>query len=251
MSTFNVELFSNNAQGMDIFEDRILFQAGIEQNYIHIIDLKDSKSLGTLSFQTPTQEKCHMNNINCGIRLDALDRFPILYLSQTSWSRACFVLRISNDAQSYSIIQTIKYVGKGHYPKNCSFDWFIDYPNNLIYTFGKYNGNADKREIMKFNLPSLEYEEVNLTDDDILDSFVLENQSIYQGSRIIDGLLFTPVGSGFGKNPGRLLIIDLEEKEVLYDILLSVGEPEAIAKYKTGVILSSGGKNPSYYFIRI
>lgn len=251
MSAFNVELFSNNAQGMDIYNDRYMFQAGIEQNYIHIIDLQESKALGTISFTAPIGGKCHMNNINCGIKLSASDRFPLLYLSQTSWTRACFVLRISNDADSYEVIQTIQYLGKEHYPKNCSFDWFIDYSNNFIYTYGKYNGSVNKREIMKFHLPSLDSESVSFYDEDIIESFVLDNQSVYQGSRLIDGLLYTPVGSGNGTYPGKLLILDIEKKEVIKDIPLNCGEPEAIGKYKSGAIISSGGRNPNYYFIRL
>ena len=250
MSSFNVELFSGNAQGMDIFEDRILFQAGTGQNYIHIIDLKESKALGTITFVAPNEEKCHMNNINCGIKLNNSDRFPLLYLSQTNAPRSCFVIRISNDAKSYEIVQTIKYIGKNHYLKSSSYDWFVDYSNNFIYSYGHYNGDKDKREIMKFKLPSLDYQEIAFSDDDILDSFVLENQSVYQGSRLIDGLLYTPVGYGGGSYPGRLIIINLTSKEVVQDIPISCGEPEAIGKYKSGAIISSGGKDPTYYYIR-
>ena len=251
MSSFEVEPFSGNAQGMDIFDDRILFQAGTGQNYIHIIDLKESKALGTISFVAPNNEKCHMNNINCGIKLNALDRFPLLYLSQTNSPKSCFVIRISNDAQSYDIVQTIKYIGKNHYLKSSSYDWFVDYSNNFIYSYGHYNGDKDKREIMKFKLPSLDYQEIAFSDDDILDSFVLENQSIYQGSKMIDGLLYTPVGYGGGSYPGRLIIINLNTKEVVQDIPISCGEPEAIARYKSGAIISSGGGYPTYYYIRI
>lgn len=251
LSSFRIEPFSKNAQGMDIYNDSILFQTGVDQNSIHIINLNNSKVLGTLFFKTPSYAYCHMNNINCGEKYDSNDYFPLLYLSQTFESRACFVLRIANDANSYSNIQTITYKGDKHYMKNCDFDWFIDVPNNIIYTYGQYNGDVNKREIMKFPLPSLDEEVISYTDDDILDSFVLENQSIYQGSKIINGLLYAPVGYGNAQYPGRLIIIDLHKKEVVKDIPISIGEPEAIAKYKTGAILSSGGRDPNYYFIAI
>ena len=251
MSSFNVDLFSGNAQGMDIYDDHIMFQAGTGQNFIHIIDLQESKALGTISFTAPDGQKCHMNNINCGIKMNGSDRFPLLYLSQTNKPMSCFVLRISNDAASYEIVQTIKYIGTKHYLKNSSYDWFIDYSNNYIYTYGHYNKDANRREIMKFKLPTLNSEAVDLSDDDILDSFVLDDQSIYQGSRIIDGLLYTPVGYGTNSTPGRLIIINLSTKGVIQDIPISCGEPEAIAKYKSGAILSSAGKDPTYYYIRL
>lgn len=251
MSSFGVDLFSENAQGMDVFDDRILFQAGTNQNYIHIIDLKESNTIGTITFTAPNNEKCHMNNINCGIQLNSSDRFPLLYLSQTNSPRSCFVLRINNDATSYELVQTIKYIGSNHYLKNSSYDWFIDNTNNFIYSYGHYNGDSNMREIMKFKLPLLNHNEITFTDDDIIDYFILDNQSIYQGSRIIDQYLYTPVGYGNGNHPGRLIIIDLSTKEVIKDIPISCGEPEAIAKYKSGAIISSGGRDPKYFYIRL
>lgn len=191
-----------------------------------------------------------MNNINCGIKLNSSDRFPLLYLSQTNSPMSCFVLRISNDAKTYELVQTIKYVGTNHYLRNSSYDWFIDYSNNFIYSYGHYNGDKNSREIMKFRLPPLDNEEIVFSDDDILDYFVLDDQSIYQGSRIIDGLLYTPVGYGTNSTPGRLIAIDLSAKEVVLDIPINCGEPEAIGKYKSGAIISSGGKDPRYYYIR-
>lgn len=251
LSNLKIDPFTKNAQGMDIYDDRYLFQAGIEQNTIHVIDLQESKALGTIWFATPSGESCHMNNINCGVKLYSFDKYPVIYLSQTEKSKACFVLRLDNNLESFQIIQTIYYSGTGHYLSNSAFDWFIDPVNNLIYTYGKYNGDSNKREIMKFPLPTLDAKEISFTDDDILDSFVLEDQSIYQGSRIIDGLLYAPVGYGNTQHPGRLIIIDLGKKEVVGDIPLSIGEPEAIGKYKSGAIISTGGKNPVYYFIAI
>ena len=251
MSSFGVETFSINAQGMDIYDNRLLFQAGTNQNYIHIIDINESKALGTISFIAPNNESCHMNNINCGTKLNSSDRFPLLYLSQTNKPRSCFVLKISDDAKTYELVQTIKYVGKSHYLNNSSYDWFIDYSNKFIYSYGHYNGDKNSREIMKFKLPSLDDEEIAFTDDDILECFVLGNQSIYQGSRIIDGLLFTPVGYGTASSPGRLIVIDLSTKEVIHDIPLNCGEPEALGQYKSGAIISSGGKDPRYYYIHL
>ena len=104
---------------------------------------------------------------------------------------------------------------------------------------------------MKFNLPPLDADEISFSDEDILDSFVLENQSIYQGSKIIDGLLYCPVGYGNSEHPGRLVIIDLGKKEVVRDLLINCGEPEAIAKLQNDAIISSGGISPVYYLIKL
>ena len=250
LSSLKIDPFSKNSQGMDIYDDRYMFQAGTEQNTIHIIDLKESKVFGTVWFSAPSGESCHMNNINCGPKFRPTDTFPILYLSQTSNSKACFVLRINNNGRSYELVQTIRYLGTDHYLKS-SFDWFIDTDNQYIYTYGYFNGNSDKREIMKFPLPSLENDIIDFFDTDIIDSFVLDNQSIYQGSKMIDGLLYAPVGYGNSQRPGRLIIIDLNKKIVLEDVPLDCGEPESIASYNNGAIICGGGKNPTYYYIRI
>ena len=251
LSNLGVKPFSGSAQGMDIYNDRFLFQAGAGQNIIHIIDLKTAQVPGSIDFIPPSGETCHMNNINCGNLFSNSDIYPLLYLSQTNNPHSCFVLRIANDSQSYEVIQTIKYSGKDHYKNNSSYDWFIDLDNHFIYTYGQFNGDINSREIIKFKLPPLDAEEVSFSDDDILDSFVLENQSIYQGSKIIDGLLYCPVGYGNSEHPGRLIIIDLGKKEVVRDLLINCGEPEAIAKLQNDAIISSGGISPVYYLIKL
>ena len=251
LSSFGAAPFSSNAQGMDIFNDRFLFQTGTEDRTIHIVDLENKKAIGSLAFSVPNNEGAHMNNINCGLKLSEIDQFPLLYISQTGGSHSCFVIRINNDAQTYELIQTIKYIGKNHYLKNSPYDWFIDLENNLLYSYGYYNGNRLIREIMKFNLPPITSSTIMYSDDDIIDSFVLENQSIYQGSKIIDGLLYTPVGAGSALYPSRLIIIDLKKKEVYDDIPLACGEPESIGRYKSGAIIGTGGWDPFYYFISL
>ena len=251
MSSFGVQPFSVNSQGMDIFNDELIFQAGVDNTDINIISLKEPGVLGYVSFVTPSGEPCHMNNIKCGNKLNSWDTFPLLYLSQTSDSRACFVLHIFNDAKSYKIIQTIIYKGENHYRNNQAFDWFIDLDNSFIYTYGNVSRGSNKREIVKFNLPSLSIKDIVLTDQDVIDCFILEDQSVYQGSKIIDGLLYAPVGYGNSQHPGRLIIVDLNLKVVVEDIPISCGEPESIGKYKSGAIICGGGRDPYYYFIRL
>ena len=251
LSMLGVEPYTNNAQGMDIYNDRFLFQAGTGQNTIHIIDLKTAQVPGSIEFIPPIGESCHMNNINCGDLLYDSDKYPLLYLSQTNSPHGCFVLRIANDADSYELIQTITYTGKEHYLNNSSYDWFVDLDKQWIYTYGHYNGDKNTREIIRFKLPSFDTDEVSFSDEDILDCFMLESQSIYQGSKIIDGLLYCPVGYGNDQYPGRLIIIDLDKKIVVNDILLDCGEPEAIAKLQNNAVISSGGRSPVYSLLKL
>lgn len=248
LSSFGVSSFSSSAQGMDIYEDKVMFQAGLPGNLIYILDLDSHTCLGTISFEAPFGERSHMNNINCGGKYINTDRWPLLYVSQTTSSHSCFVLHLSDDAFDYELVQTIKYIGTQHHA-NSNYDWFVDINKGYIYTYGKRNGVLEDREIVKFPLPSNDVFEVVLTDEDVLDSFMLEKMSIYQGSKIINGFLFAPVGYGNWEYPGYLKVIDLDNQKLVESISIKCGEPESIGKYKNGAIICGGGKNPFYYYL--
>ena len=250
LSSFGVSPFSSSAQGMDIYQDEVMFQAGLGGNIIYVLDLNSQTCLGTIIFEAPNGEPSHMNNINCGDKYLSTDRWPLLYLSQTTNSHACFVLRLSNNASSYEIVQTIKYGGEKHHI-NSLYDWFIDTKNGYIYTYGYYNGIINKREILKFPLPPHNVGDVIFTDDDVIDSFVLSDMSIYQGTKIINGFLYAPVGYGNNDYPGYLKIVDLKEKKLKMSIAITCGEPESIGKYKNGMIICGGGKNSNFYYIQM
>ena len=252
MSEFGVKGFSSASQGMDIYNDTVMFQAGYSGSamYIHILDLESRKALGTIQFTSPDGLSSHMNNINCGAKFRESDVYPLLYLSQTGNSRYCYVLRIADDASSYELIQTICYNGSKYHTGKSYYDWCIDLDNQLIYTYGYYKGSNVNREMVKFPLPSLNKAEVVFSDSNAIENLVIENISIYQGSKIIDGVLYAPVGNGSGSNPGRLLTIDLQKKSVVRDGTLNCGEPESLGRYKDGVIICGGGGNPYYYFVK-
>ena len=124
MSSFGVKGFYSASQGMDIYKDAIMFQAGYSGSsmYIHILDLDNHILLGTIQFHSPDGKTSHLNNINCGAKFDETDFFPLLYLSQTTNSRFCYVLRIANDASSYELVQTIKYEGSKYHTNGSSYD---------------------------------------------------------------------------------------------------------------------------------
>ena len=52
---------------------------------------------------------------NCGQKYKNSDKWPLLYLSQTQDSHKCYVLRLTDNASSYSLLQTILYTGHQHY----------------------------------------------------------------------------------------------------------------------------------------
>lgn len=250
LSSFGARGFSS--QGMDIYNDSIMFQAGCSGNsmYIHILDLEKHTTLATIQFSSPDGKESHMNNINCGPKYRESDIFPLLYLSQTGNSRYCYVLRINNDASAYDLIQTIRYEGSKYHTGGSPYDWCIDTSDSYIYTYGYYKGNIVNREMVKFPMPKPDKKEIIFNDTDAIESLIIENISIYQGSKIINGLLYAPIGYGNNEYPGRLLTIDLEKKAIVRNGALNCGEPESLGIYKDGVIICGGGSNPYYYFVK-
>ena len=249
-SYFKVRPFSSSAQGMDLYDDKFLFQAGLLGSTIYIFDIDSFRMVGSIVFDVPNGESSHMNNINCGPRYDNSDKWPLLYLSQTVDSHKCYVLRLSDDATSYTLLQTIQYKGTHHYVDSL-YDWFVDTQNDFIYAYGYLNGNKEERDIVKFPLPSLDCSEIIFTDDDILDNFTLKNMSIFQGSKIVDNLLYVPVGYGDSTFPGYIKVISLDEKRLVINIPISCGEPESVGQYKDGLIICGGGMSPDYYFFQL
>ena len=104
---------------------------------------------------------------------------------------------------------------------------------------------------MKFHLPSFKIGDVVFSDDDVIDSFVLNDMSIYQGTKIINGFLYAPVGYGDKEYPGYLKIIDLEKTKLKTSIAIKCGEPESIGVYKNGAIICGGGRNSPFYYIQL
>lgn len=250
LTDFGANSYTGKSQGMDIFDDRYIFQAGTHDNIINILDIDTFSCLGSIAFFPPDGESSHMNNINCGEKYDNSDLYPLLYVSQTIDSHSCYVIRLANDLSSYELVQTIKYKGNKHHIRS-NYDWFIDSRNGHIYTYGKQNGIIENREILKFPLPPIESSIVIFDDQDVADSFMLYNMSVYQGSKIIGDLLFAPVGYGNASYPGYLKVVDLTEKRVIFELALECGEPESIGSYKDGAIICGGGGNPKYYYIHL
>lgn len=250
LSDFGIDTYGSSSQGMDIYNDKFMFQAGLPGGIIHVLDLENISCIGSVAFNAPNNEPSHLNNINCGEKFNNTDLFPLLYVSQTSDSHFCYVIRILDDVSSYEVIQVVSYKGNKHHVGS-NFDWFIDLKRHYICTYGKRNGMLEEREIVLFPIPSIYEKEIVFSDDDVVDSFVLQKMSIYQGSRIIDGQLYAPVGYGNDEYPGELKIISLDDKVIMEAIMLNCGEPESIGQYMDGAIICGGGRDPEYYFIQL
>ena len=235
------------SQGMDIYQDRYLFQgnnpnAAAEENYnnIYIVDLKTMSILGGFEYI----KNSHLNTINCGNKYDESDTYPLLYISECYFNHKCDVIRISNDLSSYQSVQSIAYVGQQYMQGFTAYDWTIDIDNLFIYAFGTYNGFT---QILKFALPQLSNSDVNFDDSDVLDVIEFSGAYIYQGAKVINNQMYIPFGYGNTQYPAFIKVVDLDRKIVVSHIPLGeFGETEAAALYKKDLVIVNNSTDPIY-----
>lgn len=204
---------------------------------------------------TFNESNCHSNNlIVSSEKYSDSDTLPLIYFSQSTGDHKCYVVRIANTFDSYTIIQTITYSGTHH--QNASHvDWYLG-DDGYLYTFGVQTGGQTYTgpfEMLKFALPSTSNSIVQLTDSDIVDTYSLVNVfKVWQGERVINGKLFLPYGFGGtyqATYPSGLVVYDLNDKRVVSRITDFIyGEPESVSVYGGKlIVVQHGGDNPTYY----
>lgn len=247
--------YGMESQGMDILDNRYIFQGSDNTGKLPslvVIDTTLKKIIGELVLDFPG---CHMNNINFGPKINQNAKWPTLYISECHNLRrcyvSCYVISIGADLSEYSLIQTIYFNSDKHYQGGkYPFDWFVDTDEKYIYTFGM-TGVDGEMEIIQFKLPSLRKKEITLTDTDILDSFIIGDCYIYQGSKIIGNRLYALSGLDTEDYPTYLHIIDLQNPSVEKRISIDgLGELEALGKYDNGMAVVNCAYNPTYTFIK-
>lgn len=248
LNNYQTPKYGMESQGMDIFDNRYIFQGSDNTGNLPslvVIDLKTKKIINEYQFPF---DGCHMNNINLAPNAATNSNFPTLYISECRKKHRCYVVELVNN--TYNLVQEIFFSSNNHYG-GCkhSFDWFID--DKYIYTFGNTDIEGEI-DICKFNLPSLKSAKCTFTDDDIIDSFKVQNLFVYQGTKVIDGKLYTFSGLDTKDFPTYLIVINLKTHEIEKKININgLGELEALGKYKKGFIAVNCAYNPTYYYIRL
>lgn len=166
----------------------------------------------------------HNNNANFSDRkLTPSSRFPLLYVSECTGSRACFVT--DADMEGSRIVQKI-YLDDSECQGN--IDWTLDEEGGCIYAL-EGNGPGLARTLTRYPLPSTFRDEVHYTREDAL-SEPIDVSSVFvgQGSCIRDGIAYLTDGnpaSGVSLHAFDLL----GGKELFRRDLSDVGlEPEGI-----------------------
>lgn len=224
-----------------------------------IYDMKKKLFAGSLVLAS-AHAKNHANNACFGVEYPKdNNKFPALYISECEAPYRCYVENITE--YESRLIQIIQF-RIGDKPQ-AVHDWVVDretshiYAVTQLYPFNKER-NGFATQIVKFALPSINTQEVILSDVDIEDSFEIFFPHILQGGVIHNHILYLPSGTSadsqakYGKERA-IVIIDLKEKKIkrivdLQDILNH--EPEGVAFWGKSLMISCAPKGLYQFFLK-
>ena len=204
-----------------------------------VYDLDNNRFIN--EFMLDGAEGTHCNNASFGVeRADSTSAFPLLYVSECSGERRCFVLDI--DTCGSRCVQTLTFEGEGI---DSFCDWCVDRENRFIYAIGK---TPESGVVLKrFALPAAgDGKKVVLGNKDVLweRSYPKGFFHIMQGTYIDNGVLYAPTGDP-RKGSCRIHLIDLAtgRRTALYDIDAIGREPEGVcaANGRLWVFFTGGG----------
>ena len=247
-----------NYQGMDCYKDYII---SLQHTGIATVWKYDGKNrldkLGRFELATH-DEVNHSNVCSVGVeKFDCKDPIPVIYVSQChkkpyrGFKDILFVERISPDFKSSSLVQTIHFDDTDQL-FGYALQWVVDRRNKVLYGFGNTTKDKDvegnRHRIIKFRLPKISEGDVVFTNDDIIETYVVEDHglryaTIGQGLCIDKGRLMMPTGIGTDNYPSYLFVWDLKRRrpvEVLDMSLGTTGELEDLAHYKGKKFLVQG-----------
>ena len=220
-------------QGMDIWEGYIFSCQNSGWLTVYKIGENGKITRECEPFKLASYNKVnHANVASFGrIFFDKQDRFPLLYISQCNRNPVngrkdvLYVERIANDLKSSELVQTIYFKDSRHL-FGYALQWVIDTDNNFLYGYGNTVDNTNplnRHRIVKFRLPELNESTdgvVTLTDDDLLENYLIEDtyqtpfNPIGQGLFIKNGQLFMPTGFGNEKYPSILYVWNLNTRSM-------------------------------------
>ena len=224
-----------------------------------IYDMRKGVFAGSLILAS-AHEKNHANNACFGVEYSKdNNKFPALYISECEAPYRCYVENVTE--YESRLIQIIQF-RIGNKPQ-AVHDWIVDretghiYAITQLYPFNK-EGNGFATQIVKFGLPSINTQEVILSDVDIEDSFEVFFPHILQGGVIYNHTLYLPSGASadsqvqYGKEKA-IVIIDLKKKEIkrIIDVQgILNNEPEGAAFWGKSLMISCAPKGLYQFFLK-
>jgi hypothetical protein len=224
-----------------------------------IYDMRKGGFAGSLVLAS-AHAKNHANNACFGVEYSKdNNKFPALYVSECEAPYRCYVENITE--YESRLIQIIQF-RIGNKPQ-AVHDWIVDRETNHIYAITQlYPFNKERNgfatQIVKFGLPSIDTQEVILSDVDIEDSFEVFFPHILQGGVIHNHALYLPSGASadsqvqYGKEKA-IVIIDLKEKGIkrIIDVQnILNNEPEGAAFWGKFLMVSCAPKGLYQFFLK-
>ena len=224
-----------------------------------IYDMRKGVFAGSLILAS-AHEKNHANNACFGVEYSKdNNKFPALYISECEAPHRCYVENITEYGSR--LIQIIQF--RIENKPQAVHDWIVDretghiYAITQLYPFNKER-NGFATQIVKFGLPSINTQEVILSDVDIEDSFEVFFPHILQGGVIYNHTLYLPSGASadsqvqYGKEKA-IVIIDLKKKEIkrIIDVQgILNNEPEGAAFWGKSLMISCAPKGLYQFFLK-
>lgn len=212
-----------SVQDMAISGDTaISFTHALEK--VYLLDLTKKKKIGKLRIET--DPKVHCNTVSFGSRYAPTDKWPLLYVAQSSNRHTSNVYRmVGKDLQ---LVQTITWAGY----KNALMA-FDNADKSHIYVIA-WNGKEDRNpRIFKIATPSIKESDISIDLSNETDYFsfnYINKFEVVQGVTVKDGMMYQVRGF---KDGGQLAVFDLNTKKQVRLISLPLlgitAEPEGIA----------------------
>jgi len=241
-----------SAQGMAIWLDyAYLFNDG---GHCRVLNLKNGEIISEFDLSS-ANKNTHVNSA-CFIHSKDYNNQPLLYISEFNKPSRCFVEFLNKD--SSKLVQVIKVQNKG---KDTFIQtWIVDEYNSFLYSVTRMSPPKGEKHtkqvrICKYRLPLLsEGYNIILSEEDCLDSFIVEFASGTQGGKIRGKYMYLASGlqaAAHGQfNAQRAIqIIDLEQKNKVESIdltYLTTNEPEDLDFYNNKCLLYCGQQGGIY-----
>lgn len=220
---FSFDKSGTSTQDMVIAGDTVIsFSDALKQ--VYLISLSQQKVIGTLS--ATTDANVHSNTVSFGLRYTSTDKFPLIYVTQSSNKHATNVYRVVGN--SLVLIQTLQFSGFRN-----TLTCFDSASKDSMYVIA-WNGGSDRTpNIYRLATPAITTgtTDIDLSKEtDYFSFYYVNSYEVVQGVTIKDGMMYQVRGY---KGGGQLAVLDLKARKPVQLInLFNKGisyEPEGVA----------------------
>ena len=231
---------THSGQGCAVFGN-YLFRLHSE-GVVSIYDISDIDNVKLVNrYKLGSYPNTHGNCAQFSMSVNEDTGFPLLYVSG---SNGCFVEKVGLDGST--LVQTINLnISTKRFNSNT-----IIGNNGYLYSFGGGTGTDTELEFYKINLPSVDIENINLTDKDVVDSWRVTGYNYaniqWQGGMVYNGKLYFVFGALDQDKVIWVYDLTTHEKVSVVNLPYFTIEPEDCDIYNGKMLLCSNGVDTAY-----